>query len=213
MAKIRKAVDTANKTVQFEIRENAHSVSLFFNPQVTNTNNIVAEVQLVSKNKGNEILYSVKLDDLRKVLKGFFPSLNNTLPFSIGQNLKLSDDNYLLITLKWTNEQVTSFEYAINTVVQNTESPIIIKETSVNGDLNLDTEFYPLLLIDGGVEEYETVVMVDDSGVLTPRKIFMNRNLIISLIENGDFFLHNAVTKDQKVKIKGTSIKVYLLNV
>lgn len=217
MAKILKSADNVNKSIQFEVTENAQSISLNFNSEITDDvfKKMRVNLQLVSKNKGNEVLYDVTFEELSKILKVFYNQLLRVIPLTIKDNLKLDADNKLLVTITWTGiEQVTNFSYSLNTMIGNVESPLIIKKVLVEDVKDINTEFYPVLMIDGNVLEYESVLLVQNSeGIMEPRKVLMAQSLIKTLIAKDETYLLNAVTQNQVVKITGKNVNVYLLNV
>lgn len=215
MGFINRAADNANKTVQFEVRENANSVSFDYDrSKFTNENVLKITVELVSKNKQNQKLYSLTMADLKMLLKQFMPKLGGVIPFSFGKSLILNDDNYLLVTVSWDGiEEMNGFKYAINSYVQTTESPLIIKEILVEDERDIDSEFYPVLLLSGDIERFETVVMVANSaGALEQTKVLYNKTLITSMTDSDADFLAVGLSQNQKFRVEADDQKVYLLN-
>lgn len=219
MSWTKKQADNVNKSVQFEVREAAQSVSLKWNAEITDShkNDMLVQVELVSKNKANQTLYKQKVSELKSILKQFLPKMKDVLPFAFGKSLSLNDDNYLLVTITFPNiadVQVTNFEYSLNTYVQATESPLIIKEINIADEKDINTEFYPVILLGADVEQFQTVVMLSEAnGVLVPKKVFYNKSLISSLIDADSDYLPVAVANQQTVTVQADNKKVYLLNI
>lgn len=209
--------DNVNKTVQFSIKEDAQSVSVMTNAEFGNADLDGANVtvELVMTGKMNQTLFNDTFGNLKKVLKGFFPSLDRVIPFALDKSLILNDNAYLLVTIKWdAATPMTDFGYQINKYVQNTDVPLAIKKKTVAVSEDINTEFYPILLVDGSTKELETVVMVDNgTGVLQPQKINYSSPLIKSLIPATENYLPMLLQNNQKVKITGDNVSVYLLQV
>lgn len=215
MSLIRKSIDAVNKLVQFEIKESCQSVCLVFEGSAIPTlNQLTATVELVSKNKRDEVLYRQKLSLVKQLLRQFVPNMGYILPLALDKNLKLSEDAYLRVTIVWEGTNPTSFGYKLNKVLGYTSVPLSIKE--VRGG-TIDTEYYPLLMVGAGVNSIDTVVMMEDvDGVLKPEKVSLNRNYIDSMRPyNEDStaikFLPLFVTQNQKVEIEG-DVANYLIN-
>lgn len=219
MGFLKRSIDVANQSIQFEIAENANSVNLKFNPEfLPHLGNMKVRIEKVTKNATDRILYSGTMGDLSKILKFGFPVLGAMLPFSIGKSLILNDDNKLVINLEFSGDDAiagtvpTSFEYEINKFIETTNNPLVIKKIQVDEELSFSTEFYPFLLIPPTVQSYETVVMVENASSLNvePRKIFLGRELIGSTMQKDHDFLNMVTSPNQEITIKG-NVNVYLI--
>ena len=227
MAFLRRAIDVANREIQFEISDSCNSVNLKFNPEFIDVNSVFVRVEMVSKNTANQVLYAGYLLDLKLLFKFAYLQWDNMLPFAIGKNLSLNDDIRLLVTLNFPENQVvppsygsvgeplelpTSFQYELNTVIGETNNPLVIKKVDVNEELTFSTEFYPLLLLSSNAESYETVVMVKDkSGNDVPKKLFYGSKFIKSQLQYDAFYLPIVTAAEQKVTVKGTSTSYLIL--
>lgn len=212
MSEIRRPIDGENGLVQFEIAENAQSIG-FVIGGVPDAADCKVRVELVSKNKTNQTLYDLKMADLRKILAFAYPILGNVLPFAIGKSLVLNDDNRLLVTIKFPAETVaTGFSYTVNSYVETTQNPMVVKTIKVEEEAEVSTEFYPLMMLSKDVESYETLVMVkDEVGTLIPNKVFFGKDLIKANLQNGSDYLPMVTQSNQKVKIVGNSTNYLLL--
>ncbi|UBB90218.1 hypothetical protein J4771_02355 [Candidatus Kaistella beijingensis] len=212
MSVIRKPIDGENGLVQFEIAENAQSIG-FIIGGIPDSVDCKVRVELISKNKTNQTLYDLKMEDLRKILSFAYPKMGNVLPFAIGKSLVLNDDNKLLVTILFPAETIaTSFAYTVNTYVEITQNPMVIKTVKVEEEAEVSTEFYPLMLVSQDAESYETLVMVKDQvGVLIPNKVFFGKDFIEANIQNNSEFLPMVTQSNQKVKIVGNSTNYLLL--
>ncbi|RKS98241.1 hypothetical protein [Chryseobacterium defluvii] len=221
MSWIKRAADNVNKTVQFEVRENANSLSLNFNAEITGAmvDGTKCQVELVSKGKPNQVVFSQTFGELKSILKAFFPNFKNFVPFTVQESLVLNDDNYFLITLSWTHaEPVTLFEYSINSTVGLTQSPLIIKEKIITEETKIDSEFYPVMFVKEDIREFETVVMAQDTpdSPMIPKKVFYNSSYIQSVRDADQDFLPVGLSKNQNVTVRvadGVTAKLYLVNV
>ncbi|HAO06540.1 MAG TPA: hypothetical protein DCQ50_06010 [Chryseobacterium sp.] len=212
MSEIRKPIDGENGLVQFEIAENVQSIG-FIIGGIPDSVDCKVRVELVSKNKTNQTLYDLKMADLRKILSFAYPKLGNVLPFAIGKSLVLNDDNKLFVTILFPAETIaTSFAYTVNTYVETTQNPMVIKTVKVEEESEVSTEFYPLMLVSQDAQSYETLVMVKDQvGTLIPNKVFFGKDFIKANIQNNSEFLPMVTQSNQKVKIVGNSTNYLLL--
>jgi len=218
---IKKQADNVNKIIQFDIRENANSLSLNFNPEITadKVDAMKVQVELVSKGKPNQVVYAQTFGELKSILKAFYPNYKNFIPFAYGDSLELNDDNYFLVSITWNfADQVTLFEYSINSSVGLTQSPLIIKEKKISEETKVDSEFYPLLLVKPDISEFETVVMSQDTPTssMIPKKVFYNSSYIQSVTDADHDYLAVVLTPNQtftaRVKANVTA-KLYLINI
>ncbi len=238
MAFLRRPIDAVNTEIQFELNESCSSVNLKFNPEFTQSyiDALVIRVERISKNTANQVLYSGVYSDLKAVLAFAFPTIANILPFAVGKSVELSDEVKVLVTIQFsaesqtsrglTVEKPTSFEYELNTTVQTTRNPLLIKKIVVDEEMTVDSEFYPLLLVDRAVKSFETVVIVQNElGVDIPKKVFygheflnssINISVMQSLIDNSDIFLtggtpeqpENRILTDSQLRTLGRSVFV-----
>ncbi|MDV3714014.1 hypothetical protein CMU40_18450 [Elizabethkingia anophelis] len=143
------SIDAVQNKSQIEVTDSAHSVYLKVdNVAAYDTLNVKAE--LVSKNRPNQVLYDLPLKDLHeKVLQNFFPQIGGFLiPLAVNDNLTLSADNKILLTLSWTAAQnITTIEYGFNTVATNTYSPLVVKALTLNGETDINTEYFRSLIL------------------------------------------------------------------
>ncbi|MCT3660881.1 hypothetical protein HZR02_18560 [Elizabethkingia anophelis] len=143
------SIDAVQKKSQIEVTDSAHSAYLKVdNVGAYDTLNVKAE--LVSKNRPNQVLYDLPLKDLHeKVLQNFFPQIGGFLiPLAVNDNLTLSADNKILLTLSWTAAQnITTIEYGFNTVATNTYSPLVVKALALNGETDINTEYFRSLIL------------------------------------------------------------------
>ncbi|MCT3810758.1 hypothetical protein HZQ51_18535 [Elizabethkingia anophelis] len=141
------SIDAVQKKSQIEVTDSAHSAYLKVdNVAAYDTLNVKAE--LVSKNRPNQVLYDLPLKDLHeKVLQNFFPQIGGFLiPLAVNDNLTLSADNKILLTLSWTAAQnITTIEYGFNTT--NTYSPLVVKALTLNGETDINTEYFRSLIL------------------------------------------------------------------
>lgn len=216
MSKIRKNIDAVNKLVQFEIKEPCSSISFELEGEGVSAADLNYHVELISKNKRNEILYNQKNSTLRNLLNSFIPRLKNLVPLTLGKNLQLNNDTFVRVTISWeSNVNPNSFSYRLNRVIDSTSVPLVIKEVTAG---TVDTEYFPLLMVGRDVESLETVVMLeDDNGVITPQKVSYSKEYIEAMRPNvigvHVFYLPLFVTQNQKVEIEGSdSEKHYLIN-
>ena len=195
MAFLRRPIDAVNNEIQFELNESCSSVNLKFDPEFKQNyvDALNIRVERISKNTANQILYSGAYSDLKAVLAFAFPTIGNILPFAVGKSLELSDEVKVLVTIQFSAEsqiakglevlKPTSFEYELNTTVQTTRNPLLIKKIVVDEELTLDSEFYPLLLVDRAVKSFETVVIVQNEvGVDVPKKVFYGHEFLNSAL-------------------------------
>ncbi|MDV3776065.1 hypothetical protein CMU25_18755 [Elizabethkingia anophelis] len=193
-------IDAVQHKSQIEVKDSAQSVYLKVdNAGAYATVNVKAE--LVSKNKPNQVLYDLPLKDLHeKVLQNFFPQIGGFLiPLAVNDNLTLSSDNKILITISWTAAQnITTIEYGFNTVSTNTYNPLVIKAMTLAGETDIDTEYFRALILPSpdNVKYLEQL----KNGV----KIYKNSDLIKSsvipdLLGTGLPFF--AVDLHEKIKV------------
>lgn len=211
----RKTIDTANNQIQFEVSESCQSVNLKFNPEFASyVDDVKIRLTKISRNSANQDLYSGVFSDLKSLFKNFFAGLCNVIPFAIGKNLLLSEDDKILVTIDYTPQTdengvisatvPTSFEYELNKFLQDTNSPLVVKKVVVSEQIDLDTEFYPTLLIPDDAESFETIVMQREVGKpATNKKVFYGSELLQSMIESGQDYLGISVSVNQVVTIKG----------
>lgn len=229
MAFLRRTIDAVNGEIQFEIIESCSSVNLKFNPEFGNDkiNNLKVRVERISKNTANQLLYSGVYSEIKSLLKFAFVSMGNVLPFAIGKSVELSEDVKILVTLQFPpdsgvivdgklNGAVTtpaSFEYELNTTIQTTKNPLIIKKIAVDEELTIDTEFYPVLLASKDLQSYETVIIVQNElGNDIPKKVFYGREMLKSQLTQEDSEFVTMVTQpNQKITLKGTSTNYLVL--
>ena len=215
MSFIRKTIDTANNQIQFEVSESCQSLNLKFNPEFAPyVNDVKIRLTKISRNAPNQDLYSGVFEDLKDLFRSFFPNYPSVLPFSIGKNLLLSEDDKILVTIDYTPQTdvngvipatvPTSFEYELNKFFVDTNSPLVIKKVVVSEQMDLDTEFYPTLLIPSDAESFETIVMQREVGKpATNKKVFYGMDLISSNIPSGEDYMAIAVSVNQVVTLKG----------
>lgn len=229
MAFLRRSIDAVNGEIQFEIIEPCSSINLKFNPEFGNDkiNDLKVRVERISKNTANQLLYSGVYSEIKSLLKFAFVSMGNVLPFAIGKSVELSEDVKILVTLQFPpdsgvivdgvlNRAVTtpaSFEYELNTTMQTTKNPLIIKKIAVDEELTIDTEFYPVLLASKDLQSYETVIIVQNElGNDIPKKVFYGREMLISQLTQEDAEFVTMVTQpNQKITLKGTSTNYLVL--
>ena len=212
MAYLRRSVDSVNSEIQFEVVESCAGVNLKFNDSFENADLdlIKVRVEKITKNQPDQTLYSCTVSDLKKILKFAFPALGQMLPFAIGKNLELNDDNKIVVTLDLKQVETakipTSFEFELNKHIDSQKNPLLIKKVTVDEELSFSTELYQLLLVSQDVQSYETMVLKTDSfGVAQPTKVFFGSSMIKS-IKPIDSIYHVFVTAgNQDVTIKGTS--------
>lgn len=217
MSYVNVTADNVNKVIQFEVKDNCQSISLQFNPEITpallgDTNVLVT---LVMKNKPEQVLINSKFSSIKDVLKHFIPSLNSMIPVSFATNLVLNADAYIRVTLTWTHAiPVTVFQYSLNTTLFDEKIPLIIKEIAIDGEVEVDTEYYPLVLVDPSITSMETIVMIEgEDDVLRPQKVFMNSSLMQSQLEVNETYVCLATEPNQKLKFVGTGKKVFLMQI
>ena len=212
MAYLRRSVDSVNSEIQFEVVESCAGVNLKFNDSFENADLelIKVRVEKITKNQPDQTLYSCTVSDLKKILKFAFPSLGQMLPFAIGKNLELNDDNKIVVTLDLKQVETakipTSFEFELNKHIDSQKNPLLIKKVTVDEELSFSTELYQLLLVSENVQSYETMVLKTDSfGLAQPTKVFFGSSMIKSL-KPVDSIYHAFVTAgNQDVTIKGSS--------
>ncbi|MDV3593627.1 hypothetical protein CMU87_14230 [Elizabethkingia anophelis] len=143
------SVDAVQRKTQIEVIDSAHSVYLKVdNAAAYPTVNVKAE--LVSKNRPNQTLYDLPLKDLHeKVLQNFYPQIGGFLiPLAVNDNLTLTSENKILLTVSWTaSENITTVEYGFNTVGTNTFSPLVVKALSLDGETDINTEYFRGLIL------------------------------------------------------------------
>ena len=224
MAFLRRGIDANNKEIQFEIDESANSVNLKFDDLFTqeHINAMTVRVERVAKNTANQVLYSGVYSDVKRVLTFAFGTVGNILPFAIGKSLELNDEVKLLITLQFPEAGAitkgldaidpSSFQYEINTTLETTKNPLVIKKVVVDEELSLSTEFYPLILLSKVIESYETVVIVqNEEGKDVPKKVYLGNAYINSLKQDNSDFHAMITSPNQNVTIKGTSTNYLIL--
>ncbi|KUY26565.1 hypothetical protein [Elizabethkingia ursingii] len=143
------SIDSVQKKTQIEVTDSAHSIYLKpDNVQSYAYLNVKAE--LVSKNRPNQVLYDLPLKDLHdKVLQNFFPQIGGFLiPLAVNDNLTLTSENKILLTVSWTAAQnITTIDYGFNTVATNTFSPLVVKSLALNGETDINTEYFRALIL------------------------------------------------------------------
>ena len=220
MAFLRRSIDAINNEIQFEVDETANSVNLKFNDSFyqAEIDNLKIRVERTSKNTPNQLLYSAKYSELKKVLSFAYPKMGNVLPFAIGKSLVLDESTKVLVTIsvppavEEVNGFPTSFEFEVNKTLELTKSPLLIKTVQVDEEITVNSEFYPLFLVSKQTKSFETIVIVkDENGQDQPSKVFLGNELIKSQIQNEGDFLPFVTAKEQLITLKGNSTSYLIL--
>ncbi|MEL7675935.1 hypothetical protein [Elizabethkingia meningoseptica] len=152
-------IDAVQKKSQIEVKDSSHSIYLKVN-NVDAYPGVNVKAELVSKNRPNQVLYDLPLKDLHeKIMQNFYPQIGGfIIPLAVNDNLTLSSDNKILITLSWdADHNITSIEYGLNTVTTNTYSPLVVKAMTLNGETDILTEFFRALILPNTVKYLEQI--------------------------------------------------------
>lgn len=203
--------NNANKVVQFEVKDIAESISVKMAGVDLDTCNI--KVEMISKNKSGKVLYDLTYSQLQELLVAFYPQFNGIIPLSMSGNLTINSDNYILVTVSWTTGTATDFEYSLNTGLNSASYPLVLKPKTVDGEIELDTEFYNLIALPVELTNFETVVMVQNTdGKMYSQKISYTKEYLNSLKKENTNFSYIPVELNQVVNLTSDdSVTVYLI--
>lgn len=215
------SIDGVNKIAQFSITENAQSVSVRRNGIYSDLDDkMKIRLELVCKDKPNQLLYNGDVALLRSILKHFSDNLN-VIPFNLQKNLILDANNYIQVTLDFSAmvEVPQKLEVSENSVIENSKDAFVVKAIPVDGTVDIDTEFYPLCLIPAGVDYMETIVMVQERdelgnfGAMKPVKVHYNDSMVKTIISNGESFAVIVLQKNQRITVSASQKNVFLMQI
>lgn len=217
------AIDSVNKSAQFKLTNALSGVSLkvykgdveYSDPGFFNDRSKFLEgkivIDLVRKNQPNVSLVDLPLIEYHKVVGALFKDIDGVMeiPVSLGGDLVLDDENYLLVTLTWGDVAITRIEAFENRVLGNTDRPIVIKAVEVDEKTEVNTEFYNGVVFGGDIESLETVrTEKDDNGELVSEKQELSFGFM--RLQYGFDTVLFPVVENQKVLFRGVG-KVYLV--
>ncbi|ODM54323.1 hypothetical protein BFF93_09030 [Elizabethkingia meningoseptica] len=193
-------VNQSGKNAQIEIKDPAHSIVI--SPSLGAgspplTNELHVKIELVSTTRPNQVLVDMHFVELKEVIRPMFKGIKamNLIPLALSDNLVLSSDNKILITLSWKTANVTSLTYVVNTLKTNTYVPLVVKQVDLTKGRTIDTEYFTALRLNDEVNGIETIV--DGS------KIYQDKDLLWSTISDSNDVLVK-VDPNQKITIEGS---------
>ena len=195
-------VNQAGKNAQIEIKDPAHSI--IFSPSLAQGSpalypELKVKIELVSKNRPNQVLVDLGFQEYKDVIRPMFKGIKvlDLIPFALSDNLILSADNKLLVTLSWKTAVVTSITYVANTLKSNTFTPLVVKPVDLIQNRTLDTEYFTALRLNDEVNGIETIV--DGS------KIYQGRDLLWATVSDSNDVLVK-VDPNQRITVEGSDL-------
>ncbi|OPC37701.1 hypothetical protein [Elizabethkingia miricola] len=199
-------VNQAGKNAQIEIKDPAHSIvfgaslaqgSPALDPELQ------VKIELVSKNRPNQVLVDLKFVEFKEVIRPMFKGIKimSLIPLALSDNLILSADNKILITLSWKTANVTSMTYTVNTLKSNTYTPLVVKAVDLTQNRTLDTEYFTALRLNDEIHGIETIV--------DGNKIYQSRDLLWATVTDSNDVLVK-VDPNQKITVEGSD-QCYLI--
>lgn len=199
-------VNQAGKNAQIEIKDPAHSIvfgaslgagSPALDPELQ------VKIELVSKNRPNQVLVDLKFVEFKEVIRPMFKGIKimSLIPLALSDNLILSADNKILITLSWKTANVTAMTYSVNTLKSNTYTPLVVKAVDLTQNRTLDTEYFTALRLNDEIHGIETIV--------DGNKIYQHRDLLWATVTDSNDVLVK-VDPNQKITVEGSD-QCYLI--
>lgn len=157
--------DVNNKNTQIIINDTCAGISLF--PKDAdgpiNYEGLVSDgtvrVELIRKSQPNAVLYEMPFSALYEIWAGLGKTPKGlVVPFALKENLILSKDAYIQIDITWKTSQIVGFNIQKNTLATSTNVPISFKKVLVDGELEVDTEYFEYLVIPETITKIETFV-------------------------------------------------------
>lgn len=213
------AIDKENKTAQFKLTNALSGFSVkvygdgyeYGDSEISDLQRLEfgkgrLNIDLIRKNQPNVSLVDMSLSEYQSVVGILFKREGFVLefPLSVGGDLVLDDENYLLVTLSnWGWDDVHRIEVFENRVLGNTDRPIVIKAVEVDEKVEVNTEFYNSLVFGSSIDSLETIrTEQDDFGDVVSEKQELSYGFM-SLqygFVGGVMF---PVVENQKVKLEG----------
>lgn len=218
-------LDAVNKSAQFKLNSNVSAITMNFlgyqgeeergSASGLNLsdlgNKVSVRMELIRKNQPNVTLVDLPMNELVKVVDTVYRGgVKNTIPVALNENLILSDDAYVLVTLDWKGITLTKLDVFKNTVLGNTGSPFSIKSVEIDEQTEVNTEFYNIAVFGDDIKSLETVKSdIGDDGVVVSQKQELTYDYMqmLSDEQNGVMF---STEPNQKIKFYGSG-KVYLV--
>lgn len=196
------ALDVPNKMAQFDITESCSGIQFYFGQN--NTTNVNIKFEYLSKDNPNQTLYEGKAYELSPILTQLFDFDKTYYPFAQRANLILNNDNKIRVTIDWKHvneaQNVTSLAYDLTTEFKDTYKSLQIKKESFSVSENVDTGGYDYLILPENFSNIESILSVNQAGVIQQKKQFITKKAFDSLNKGSDDRVYRTLD-NQKVKI------------
>ena len=216
-------IDSVNKKAEFSVKQNMAGVTFDINKTVEGTvsavtdsefgSDVKVKVQLIRKNQPNAVLADAVYNDYKEVLKTIYKKHSGKcLFFALKDNLSLSEDAHLLVTLDWSATPITEIIVHENRQLATTNRPLTIKKEAIAEESEVDSEFYNMLVFTDTVERIESVIsVVGDGGDVTNAKQEQHFDYMKSLSDSENSYVALGTQSNQKVKFfaVGSSADIY----
>lgn len=212
-------VDSVNKRVQFTLVSSLIGVSMsIVGATFEDLKDANLKVELIRKNSANATLTETTLGTYKDIMTTFFPNLKDgQVMFALNENLILSENAKLQVTLDWskTSAEITDFGYSENREYDETGEPLVLKKVVVNGDVEVSSETFPMILFSERVKSVESSKLVKNQyGEMESKKEQYTYDYMASISPNKSKFVGLTADNGQifRVSTNGPA-EVYLVNV
>ena len=212
-------VDSVNKRVQFTLVSSLIAVSMnVVGASFEELKEADLKVELIRKNSANVTLAETTLGTYRDIMSTFLPNLKDgQILFALNENLILSENAKVQVTLDWskTEANVTDFGYVENREYDETGEPLVLKKVLVNGDVDVSSENFPMLLFSDKVKRVESSKLVKNQyGEFESKKEEYTYDYMFSIAPNKSKFVGLTADNGQVFRVSTNGpAEVYLINV
>lgn len=190
MSWIKKPVDQQNKSLQFDITEDATSLHYQLAEPGQTADNAAERfkvlVERVRQNAPNEVLFNGTQAELNNVLGLFNTGVSRKIiPFSVNKVLKITPEDKIVLTIDFSELTIlpTVFKYQLSKYGQKSEVPFMIKKVDFEDQVTLNSSDFNFVALTTQ-HDFETVVMSNETGVYSPKKVFIPGPSIYQMVKD-----------------------------